>query len=277
MKETSLHKSRRRAFILVMSNRGITIKQLAEAVAASPEDVGAEVNRITRIRRNGANSLMLSQNDATRYADALGVQVTRLLTGELTEAEKQASGGGKAAAPATKATTSKAAEWAAALKTRKTLGKDRCDALVAALDGCSHAALHSQLKAAGKQWTAAMVKSYVSGARYPNIEFLTDVAAILEVDAIILTIRDSPLENLGRRLTTDTPAEPEVAGILVSVSCNDLLGAKHDDRIVFDPASRKFQGQNVALVTTENGFDLVVTIPVTRDDVSKKLLGLVTQ
>jgi hypothetical protein len=268
-----------------MQDRGFTIKQLAESVAAKPANVADEANRITRIRRKDKKSILLRQEDAVRYAAALEVPVNRLLAGELTSEEKKSSGGCKAKSAAPKAGKSKLEKRTAVLKTRKKLAADRFTALTTALCGRGHAALHSQLEAAGKlQWTTAMVKSYVRGTRFPNKDFLTDVAELLGVDLKTLTIRESPLENLGRRPATVTPVvTPAVlsalnadTGIPVRVFCNELLGVKHEDRIVFDAPTRSFRGQNVELVPNKGGFDLVVRIPVT-GDISKKLLGLVTQ
>jgi hypothetical protein len=277
MSENRLQTSRRRALILAMNDRNFTIRQLAEAVAKSPESIPDEVNRINRIRRRDTNSILLRQADAKRYALALEVSVNRLLAGELTVEESAASGGNEGAKKAGK---SKQED----LTVRKKVGSERLQALKKALGRRSYGQLHSDLTAAQKQqWSLAMVKSYVLGKAFPNKEFLTDVAHVLGVSVISLTIRDSPLENLGRRCITGTISDPgknhavlHIPGIPVTIT-SEGLGLNHKDHIDFDVETRSFAGQIFRVTgSVADGYSLTATIPL--GEVAKNaLLGLVTQ
>ena len=236
-----------------------------------------EVNRINRIRRRDTNSILLRQADAKRYALALEVSVNRLLAGELTVEESAASGGNEGAKKAGK---SKQED----LTVRKKVGSERLQALKKALGRRSYGQLHSDLTAAQKQqWSLAMVKSYVLGKAFPNKEFLTDVAHVLGVSVISLTIRDSPLENLGRRCITGTISDPgknhavlHIPGIPVTIT-SEGLGLNHKDHIDFDVETRSFAGQIFRVTgSVADGYSLTATIPL--GEVAKNaLLGLVTQ
>lgn len=279
-KKSGLVERRRLALISAMAEKEMSIKALADLVGTTDEERKVEYRKLQSSRRT-KKSRLVGLEDAQKYSPHLGVPVARLLAGELTKKEREASGGEVLDAVASEAQSSRTAQ----LEDRKQLWKERRKALKKALGKRPAAQLRRELAAAGKRWSLNQVNAYLSGASFANREFLTDVAAILNRNPADLWIRETPFEDLGRRKVRE-PGPPEPAapppavadpavGVSVSI-VSEGLGLSIADEVKFDVKKRRFAGNTVEVVQSEAGFRLVVSIPL-GDAANRALLGLVTQ
>lgn len=262
MTEQTIFDRRRKALISAMKAAKIGPSELADRIA--PEDEEARDRwRLNLIAFRRQKYKRLGYEDAQAIAPHLDVQVARLIAGEMTDDEKQRFGGEVPSDDTPPAEQTAADKRAAQLKDRKALGSERTKALSHALGhGRTHSDLHQLLVADGKAWTAAQVRSYVAGQSFPNRDFLTDAAAVLNVDAHTLIIREHSLENLGRRQTAETQSPVAQPGSFeVSVSSSQL-GIDHTDVITFDLKKQVFAGQTARIDETSGGYLLNISVPL---------------